>query len=58
MFSIHICGSHCRHSCTYTVHKKENHVHLEKHAILVHSSGQPLLGFSAVVFLPVGHYPY
>jgi hypothetical protein len=36
---------------------KQSHIHLKKHAVLVHTTGQTLPGLSAVVFLSVGHYP-
>ena len=39
-------------------HKKMDHVHLEKHAVLVHTIGHTFPSLSAVVFLLVGHYPY
>jgi hypothetical protein len=57
-FSIHVCGFQWRQSCTYVGLLKESHVHLEKHAVLVRTTGQTLPGLSAVVFLSVGHYPY
>jgi hypothetical protein len=57
MFYVHICGSQCKHLRTYVVHKKENHVHLEKRSFLVHTSGRTFPGLSTVLFLSVGHYP-
>jgi hypothetical protein len=36
---------------------REIHIHLEKHAVLVHTRDQTFLGLFAVVFILVGHYP-
>jgi hypothetical protein len=58
VFCIHVHGSQWRQSCTYMGLLKESHIHLKKHAVLVHTTGQTLPGLSAVVFLSVGHYPY
>jgi hypothetical protein len=39
------------------VHKKEKHVHLEKHIVLVHIVSRTSPGLSVFVFLSVDHYP-
>jgi hypothetical protein len=56
-FSIHVRGSQWTKLCTYASHQKANHVHLEKHAILVCTTGHTLPGLFAVVFVLVSHYP-
>jgi hypothetical protein len=55
---FHTCTWFTVETVTY-IHRfvEGNHVHLEKHAVLVRTIGQTLPGLSAVVFLSVGHYP-
>jgi hypothetical protein len=57
-FFVHVHGFQWRQSHTYTGLLKQSHIHLEKHVVLVHTTGQTLSGLSVVVFLSVGHYPY
>jgi hypothetical protein len=57
MFFVHVRGSWWKQSHTYVVHKKENHVHLEKHVVLLRTTCQTLSGSCVVLFLSVGHYP-
>jgi hypothetical protein len=58
VFSVHVHGF-SGDSCVHTwVSLKEIHVHLKKHAVVGRTIKQTFLGFFAVVFLSVGHYPY